>query len=206
MQTLRFSQLDLPQWFSAIPCALVVTLGIVLLMSRLVSTDFDEILDAPRPIIAFPEHVPVVIDTRKRIKPPEKPVVEELPELPPAPLEKLTGNDMSYPGFTPEKLRNPGPGMETAGMPVPQYQVAAKYPHRAIQRNIEGYVDVKFDISAIGTTANVSVVNAVPQGVFDRSAVEAVKRWRYRPRMQNGVAVSYPGIVQRITFVLSDEQ
>lgn len=179
--------------------------AINVVMSRLVYTDFDEILETTKPTIKFPEHVPVVIDTRIVVKPPEKPVVKELPELPPPQPLELQDDNMSYPGFTPEKLINPGFGMETTGMPVPESQVAAKYPNRAIQRNIEGYVDVRFDISALGTTANVSVVNAVPQGVFDRSAVEAVKRWRYRPRMQNGVAVSYPGIVQRISFVLSDE-
>ena len=38
--------------------------------------------------------------------------------------------------------------------------------------------------------------------VFERSAIRAVRRWRYNPKIENGVAVERPGVRVRLGFEL----
>jgi protein TonB len=68
-------------------------------------------------------------------------------------------------------------------------RVDPEYPDGALRKGIEGYVEVSFTITAQGTVTNVAVVTADPVDVFDRAAIEAVRRYRYDPRMVNGQPV-----------------
>ncbi len=58
---------------------------------------------------------------------------------------------------------------------------APRYPRRAMQRDITGWVDVYFTVTTSGETANISVNRADPESVFDRAAVEAVEKWAFQP-------------------------
>jgi TonB family protein len=66
---------------------------------------------------------------------------------------------------------------------------APTYPVRARESGTEGWVELEFTVTTDGNTQNAVVRAAEPAGVFDRSALEAVKRWRYEPRVVNGNAV-----------------
>ncbi|MGI9591650.1 MAG: energy transducer TonB [Myxococcota bacterium] len=85
---------------------------------------------------------------------------------------------------------------------VPLVRVDPDYPPRAKQRRIEGYVDLEFTIGPAGTVENPRVIAARPPSVFDRAALRAVRRWRYNPKVEDGVAVSRPGIKVRLRFEL----
>jgi protein TonB len=85
---------------------------------------------------------------------------------------------------------------------VPLVRVDPDYPPRARQRGIEGYVDLEFTIGPAGAVENPRVIGASPTGVFDDAALRAVRRWRYNPKLENGVAVSRPGIRVRLRFEL----
>ena len=52
-----------------------------------------------------------------------------------------------------------------------------------------------------GTVANATVVNAEPARVFNTSALRAVERWTFKPRMENGKPVEEK-IRRRIQFKL----
>jgi len=67
--------------------------------------------------------------------------------------------------------------------------IAPAYPPRARERETEGWVDLEFTVTKDGTTSDAAVRASEPAGVFDRSAMDAVKRWRYEPRVVNGAAV-----------------
>ncbi len=56
-----------------------------------------------------------------------------------------------------------------------------KYPRRAVQRDITGWVDVYFTVTTSGETANISVNRADPESIFDRAAMEAVEKWAFQP-------------------------
>lgn len=85
---------------------------------------------------------------------------------------------------------------------VPLVRVDPSYPMQARQRGIEGWVELMFTISKAGTVKNPVVTASYPGTVFDRSALRAVSRWRYNPKVENGVAVERPGVRVRLRFQL----
>ncbi|PKG86240.1 hypothetical protein CXF85_00575 [Colwellia sp. 75C3] len=62
----------------------------------------------------------------------------------------------------------------------PTQRIEPKYPIAAAEAGTEGSVVLKFDVEADGTVSHVEVVNAKPAYVFDKSAVRALKQWRYK--------------------------
>lgn len=87
---------------------------------------------------------------------------------------------------------------------APLVRVNPDYPRRALERGIEGWVHVRFTITAAGTVKDLVVVDAEPKGVFDEAATKAVLRWRYNPRVENGVAVERAGEQTLIRFKLEN--
>jgi TonB family protein len=67
-----------------------------------------------------------------------------------------------------------------------------EYPQSALSHRVSGSVLLSFTVDAKGNTRDVQVLQSTPAGVFDRSAMSAVKRWRYAPVMVNGAAVEVP--------------
>ena len=55
---------------------------------------------------------------------------------------------------------------------------------------MEGWVDVTFLVNADGTVSEAAIVGAQPVGIFEQSALEAVRRWRYQPVMHDGAPVT----------------
>jgi protein TonB len=66
---------------------------------------------------------------------------------------------------------------------------APSYPSAALRAHQTGWVVVKFTINAEGRTDDVHVVDSQPRRVFDRAAIDAVNRYRFKPAMKNGEAV-----------------
>ncbi|MGE7138625.1 energy transducer TonB [Luteibacter sp. NPDC031894] len=65
-------------------------------------------------------------------------------------------------------------------------QVSPRYPTAAMRANQEGWVDVELTVGTDGAVGNVTVVDSQPKHVFDRSAIDAVSRWEYKPATRNG--------------------
>ncbi len=83
---------------------------------------------------------------------------------------------------------------------LPIVKVAAVYPRRAQSRGIEGFVIVEFVVTKTGAVSQAIVVKAEPEGVFDRAALDAVAKFKYKPRVVDGVAMEVAGVQNRITF------
>ena len=76
-----------------------------------------------------------------------------------------------------------------------------EYPADAARKRQEGWVEIEFTVTPDGTVANASVVSAEPARVFNASALRAVERWTFKPRMENGKPVEEK-IRRRIEFKL----
>ncbi len=85
---------------------------------------------------------------------------------------------------------------------VPLVRIEPQYPMSAKQRGVEGWVELMFTITAAGTVADIVVTASHPGTVFNRSAVQAVGKWKYSPKIENGVAIERAGIRQRLKFQL----
>lgn len=94
-------------------------------------------------------------------------------------------------------------GFFSDGEYMPIVQVAPQYPRRAAERGLEGYVTLEFTVTRQGTVRDPIVIES-SSGIFDRAAVDAVMRFRYRPRVIDGEPVEVPGVRFRITFELED--
>jgi protein TonB len=86
---------------------------------------------------------------------------------------------------------------------VPLVRVDPEYPPRAKQQGIEGWVDLEFTITSVGTVQDPVVIGSNPSFVFDRAAIQAVRKWRYNPKTENGVVVARTGVQVRLRFELS---
>ncbi len=85
---------------------------------------------------------------------------------------------------------------------IPQVRIPPEYPPRALQRGLEGWVQVQFTITATGTVKDPVVVDAMPKNIFDDAALKSIIRWRYNPKVENGVAIERVGVQTRIVFQL----
>lgn len=77
--------------------------------------------------------------------------------------------------------------------------VAPEYPRGAERRNLEGHVTVRYNVTPEGEVADVEVVEATPAGVFERSVLRALERWRYAP-----AAETTEGVEQVFNFAFAD--
>jgi protein TonB len=64
------------------------------------------------------------------------------------------------------------------------------YPRKAARAGQEGWVKLEFTVTKDGKVKDPRVISSRPRRVFDRSAIKAIKRWRFRPRTENGRPVS----------------
>jgi TonB family protein len=73
------------------------------------------------------------------------------------------------------------------------------YPADALSRKQDGKVLLIVDVGADGSVTKAQVDTSDPPTVFDAAALEAVKKWKFTPAMEQGKAV--PGRVQiPVTF------
>ncbi len=88
----------------------------------------------------------------------------------------------------------------TDGDIMPLVRVAPQYPQRALSQEISGWVDLELTIGPDGNVQEAVVVNAQPKRIFDRAARRAAMKWKYKPKVEDGIAVVRYGVRTRITF------
>ena len=113
--------------------------------------------------------------------PPPPPQTAERPAPTPTPVPADTA--------VPDGARQPA----TAGAisrPEPLERTPPEYPSAALRRGESGTVLVRAEVDASGRPSEVSVARSSRSRTLDRAAVQAVRRWRFRPAQQDGRAVA----------------
>lgn len=150
------------------------------------------------------------VERKKRERPKQIERSESMPQVatvrnqPSAPHMRVV--KVNAPKFDPSLSLAGGPTL-TAGADtdvVPLVRVDARYPTRAQARGIEGWVYLRFTVTAQGTTTDVEVLDSDPKGTFDRAALSAVKKYKYKPRIEGGVPVARPGVEVVLSFEMED--
>ncbi|MCF2860438.1 TonB family protein [Pseudoalteromonas sp. SMS1] len=189
--------------------AIVVTFGLFAFMHQLISQE--------RPLMAQP--VPEIdvfisqdiketpVEERKTLPPQPKP----LPKAPP----KLVAQPTNIPGvnldigldhkFTSAPITMNNTLQPTDAQATPLVRIDPNYPVTAARDGIEGWVQLTFSISPTGQVIDAQVVNAEPKRIFNRAALKALKRWKYRPQMVNGKAIVQTGQSVMLEFNLAKE-
>lgn len=76
---------------------------------------------------------------------------------------------------------------------IPIVRIEPQYPREALLKGMEGWVRLAFTIQEDGSVCDVAVVEAEPARVFNRNAVRAVLRWKFKPRIVDGQPVRRQG-------------
>ncbi len=63
---------------------------------------------------------------------------------------------------------------------------------------------VEFTIDALGGVKNARIINADPRNVFERAALRAIGKWKYRPKIEAGKPIETVGVRVKLTFSLDD--
>ena len=78
-------------------------------------------------------------------------------------------------------------------------RVEPTYPGAALQKGLEGYVLIKFDVTPQGMVTNVRVIESSHR-VFESAARNAAKRFRFKPRVTDGIPQFTAGIQNLFRF------
>jgi protein TonB len=97
-----------------------------------------------------------------------------------------------------------GGGFSSDGEYLPIVKVNPQYPRRAQTRGIEGYVIVEYIVTRTGAVRDPVVIDAKPPGIFNRAAINAALKYKYKPKVVNGEAIDVAGVKTRITFEMAD--
>lgn len=84
----------------------------------------------------------------------------------------------------------PASALALGSVPEAISKPAPRYPTDALRNGETGKVVVRIEVGADGEPTAVSVVGRSGSRSLDRAAVQAAKRWRFRPAQQNGRAVA----------------
>jgi TonB family protein len=76
-----------------------------------------------------------------------------------------------------------------AGSLVLAHYTPPTFPVSAREAGLSGWVDVQFVVKSDGLVSDVIITGAEPVGIFEQAAVDAVRRWRYKPAQRDGHAV-----------------
>ena len=147
---------------------------------------------------------------------PKKPKQEEAP--PETPKMKVQQTEIQKPNISSNlpNLELPadfnldggigvGQGMNQNREVTPIFRINPSYPRQAALNQIEGFVILQFDITASGETDNISILQASPPQIFNSSAVQALKRWKYKPKIEDGKSVHQNNIKVQLDFTLSQD-
>lgn len=201
------------RYSGAVALGAAVTFALFFLMQFLVSHGEEAMTKASRArSIDFVRLKKEELLQEKKRRLPKKPP----PVKPPPPMKmaqtsslKPSPGNLDFSGANIDINVNTG-AFDISGAPndgdiLPLVRVPPQYPRRAESAGIEGYVDIEFGISKTGSVINPRIIEAYPSSIFNRSALRAILKWKYKPRIEDGEPVERVGVQVRISFELQED-
>ena len=197
-----------PRFALALAVALVVTFAVALMMQGLISSggsvlqnnDFGKLVE----FVHVQQDDDVQTKDRQVKKPPTPPKEPPKPEMS-KPDFNRTSADMDMSGLDIAAYLSVDAGLAGSGGDgdyLPIVKVAPQYPRRAASKGIEGYVVLEFTVSKLGTVVDPKVIEADPPNIFNRAAINAAKKFKYKPKIEDGKAIEVTGVRNIIRFEL----
>jgi protein TonB len=194
-------------------CSIFITGAIFAVMNGMVTSDVENNnVQGEQTVIDF---IRLKKDSESRVKQREKKQPPK-PKKPPMPPQKTTQQNtpmkqiaMRMPNITPDlSLANKsllgdaqiGMGFGDGDV-IPLVRMPAQYPSKAKRRNIEGFVKARLEVNALGTVDSVKIIDSKPKGVFERSAIRALYKYKFKPQIINGKPQAQT-VTQTLDYVL----
>ena len=194
-------------------CSIFITGSIFAVMNGMVTSDGEQNINGGEQTVI--DFIRLKRDSESRVKAREKkqPPKPKKPPMPPqqstkqsAPMKQIA---MRMPNITPDlSLANKsllgdaqiGMGFGDGDV-IPLVRMPARYPEKAKRRNIEGFVKARLEVNALGTVDSVEIVESKPRGVFERSAIRALYKYKFKPQMIDGKPQAQT-VIQTLDYVL----
>ena len=197
---------------TALPISAVVTFGLFLIMTLLVAGDgivhLDKVQNKQPTILAELPPKPAERLKRNLIKPEPVKVPDKIEPIREKTLDITNDGFPIVPPKAPRTYQPGGPhfGQQADGEYLPLVRVQPIYPRRARERGIEGYAIVELTVGADGSVppSSVKVIETEPRGYFGDAAINAAKKFKYKPKIINGKGHTVTGVTYRFSFTLKD--
>jgi len=195
-----------------IPIAAFVTVVLFFVMTRLIMVDEifqeEEVEDRQFSINDEVQEVEArrrdttIEDVQQVDPPPPPPQIErQRAEQPSEGLATVMG---AIPDFEAPQLNSDSVNFSVSDRDAqPLVRIEPQYPMRAAERGVEGSCWVRFDVTPDGTPTNIDIFRC-DSSLFERASIRAVERWRYNPKVEDGVPVARRGVETRFDFRLAD--
>ena len=151
---------------------------------------------------------------QRRERKPRRPELVQAPDAPPM-VEQSASADreilaVSLPPQAPARsdidLARTGLGIASGdGEYLPIVKVAPLYPRRALERGVTGICVVRYTVTAAGTVKDVEVVEEqCTDPVFHQPSLEAARRFKYKPRVIDGIPVEVVGVQNMFHYEIGE--
>ena len=181
----------------------LLTLVIFYLMQALIAVDEVELKEKGIRIadVTMPERDLELLQDIERPEeeePPPETMPPEFDMTPPADLDNVAPR----PKFD---FKGKRAGVFADGSYVPIFKVPPLYPRRAQERGIEGCVMLKFIVTKVGSVRDPVIEWSTPTGIFDRAAMRAAMKFKYKPQIRDGEAIEVKDVYNIIIFKIEDK-
>jgi len=176
----------------------IVTFGLLFIMQLLIATGREAVTEIQTfRLDDFVRIERAEVIEMKKDKPEMPPAPETPPDVPTPELRQNSDWGMTVSVISPAIEASVEMSAPQVGWSDGEYhaivQVAPVYPERALARRLEGYVLMEFTVTRTGTVEDVVVLEATP-ALFERPAVQAALKFKYKPRIVDGEAVEVLGV------------
>jgi len=199
------------RWAASMAMAVLITFGLFFFMQALIETGegLDERLNVVKIVDStMPE---IELEVIEEIDKPE--LIEEITEVVEEVERQVTISDGPDLNIDRSQVQM-DTGLElsnasisaTDGDYLPLVAIAPQYPTRAAQRGIQGWCLVSFTVDGLGNVVEetITVVDAEPANIFDRSSERAAARFKFQPRVVDGKGVEVAGVQYLFRYELED--
>jgi protein TonB len=198
----------LARWALAMIVAAVATFAVFWMMQGLISSGNSvvnkESFGRLVPFVDISQDDDVNTKAREVIKPPAAQEEPDIPKMANPIAQDSNSNAFDMGGLDISADLSIDAGLNGAatsdGDYLPIVKVAPQYPRRALKKGIEGYVTLEFTVTTLGTVIDPVVIDSKPKNIFDRAAINAAKKFKYKPKFVDGKAQQVTGVRNIIRF------
>ena len=199
------------RWAASMAMAVLITFGLFFFMQALIATG--EGLDEPLNVVKIVDSTmpEIELDVIEDFDKPE--LIEKITEVVEEVERQVTISDGPDLNIDRSQVQM-DTGLElsnasisaTDGDYLPLVAIAPQYPTRAAQRGIQGWCLVSFTVDGLGNVVEetITVVDAEPANIFDRSSERAAARFKFQPRVVDGKGVAVAGVQYLFRYELED--
>jgi periplasmic protein TonB len=199
------------RWAASMAMAVLITFGLFFFMQALIATG--EGLDEPLNVVKIVDSTmpEIELDVIEEFDKPE--LIEKITEVVEEVKRQVTISDGPDLNIDRSQVQM-DTGLElsnasisaTDGDYLPLVAIAPQYPTRAAQRGIQGWCLVSFTVDGLGNVVEetITVVDAEPANIFDRSSERAAARFKFQPRVVDGKGVEVAGVQYLFRYELED--